>query len=181
MAKAPGDDSVSRPSRVEEAMAKVRASLPGRGNGKTLPAASTRGRPHDASLFPEDVYRSLHQARTLGGGISVHYNLGYRTPFVGPIWMVVRKRIHAEIRIYIDALTQQQSQLNTHVVRVLTHAVETLDGLGLPALKRQQLEQGQLVEELRAEVQALRARCDRLEARLASDETPPTLDKAARN
>jgi len=181
VAETPSNDSVSRPSRVEEAMARVRASLPGKSNGRSIPDTAARGRPQATSLFPEDVYRSLHQARTLGGGISVHHTLGWRTPFVGPIWMVIRKRIHAEIRIYIDALTQQQSHLNNHVIRILTQAVETLDNLGLPALKRQQEEQAQLIEELRSEVRALREQCEMLETRFRSAETVIPPDQAVRN
>ena len=163
MADAAGSGDLSKPSRVEEAMARVRASLPAKANGSQSPKSGSRALPQERNLFPEDVYRSLHQARTIGGGIGVSYTLGWRTPIVGQIWMVVRRRIHAEIRIYIDALTQQQSNLNTHLVRVLTHAVETLDGLGLPSLKREQQEQAQLIEELTAEVRALRAQVEQLQ------------------
>jgi|GEM_PF-6830042 len=171
MADAAGSGDLSKPSRVEEAMARVRATLPAKANGSRATAVGSRALPQERNLFPEDVYRSLHQARTIGGGISVNYSLGWRTPIVGQIWMLVRRRIHAEIRIYIDALTQQQSNLNTHVVRVMTHAVDTLDGLGLPSLKRQQAEQAQLIEELRAEVRELRAEVEQLQRAAGLDMT----------
>ncbi|HEX5417870.1 MAG TPA: hypothetical protein VFZ25_19605 [Chloroflexota bacterium] len=180
MAEAPSDGPVSRPSRVEEAMARVRASLPGIGNDQAGPSQPASLYPRETALFPEDLYRSLHQARTLAGGLSIHYTMGFRTPFVGQIWMAIRKRIHAEIRIYIDALTHQQSLLNTHVVRALTQSVETLESFGLPALQRRQQDQARLIEELRAEVRALRERCERLEAGYPTGEALPT-EHVARN
>ena len=136
-------------------MARVRASLPAAAAGSAKYGAA-RVRPGEEHLFPEDLYRSLHQARTIGGGISVDYRLGWRTPIVGQIWMRVRQRIHQEIRIYIDALTGQQSNLNGYLIRVTTHMAETLDELGLRTMKREQREQADLLAALQEEVQALR-------------------------
>lgn len=135
-------------------MARVRATLPsGAGSSKY---GTNRARPGEDHLFPEDLYRSLHQARTIGGGISVDYRLGWRTPIVGQIWMRVRQRIHQEIRIYIDALTTQQSNLNGYLIRVTTHMAETLDELGLRAMKREQREQADALAALQEEVRVLR-------------------------
>src|SRR5579884_2906040 len=120
-----GDAEVT--GKVEAVMARVRASISST-DVKSGPGAPSGLRTGDGHLFPDDLYRSLHQARTIGGGMSVDYALGWRTPIIGHLWMIVRQRIHQEIRIYVDALTTQQSNLNTHLVRALTHVVETLDG-----------------------------------------------------
>jgi len=152
-------------SKVEETMARVRAAVPASAR-VTPPSAPARARSNDERLFPEDLYRNLHQARTIAGGIWVDYALGWRTPIVGQAWMLVRRRIHQEIRIYVDALTTQQNNVNTHLIRSLTHVVDTLDGLGLDAFKRRQQEQESTISTLRAEVQALRAQVAELQVRL---------------
>lgn len=157
-------------SKVEATMARVRSagSAAGRSTPGTPPGFGADG----AHSFPEDLYRSLHQARTIGGGIGVDYALGWRTPIVGQAWMLVRQRIHQEIRIYIDALTAQQSNLNTHLIRALTQVVTTLDGLGVSTLKRQQDEHTESLAALQAEVQTLRARVEELQARLDAESAP---------
>lgn len=139
-------------------MARVRGALPA-GSAKY---GAARARPGEEHLFPEDLYRSLHQARTIGGGISVDYRLGWRTPILGQIWMRVRQRIHGEIRIYIDALTTQQSNLNGYLIRVTTHMAETLDELGLRTMKREQREQADLLAALQEEVRTLRQEIEQL-------------------
>ena len=138
-------------------MARIRASLPA-GSGRLAGGrGETRLLPGETNLFAEDVYRSLHQARTIGGGIGVTYDVGWRTPIIGQIWMVVRRRIHQEIRIYIDVLIAQQSSLNLHFIRALTGVVESLDSFGLPAIRRQQQDQGATISALRTEVEELRS------------------------
>jgi hypothetical protein len=153
------------PNKVEAAMARVRVRVPS-AQGSVTPALDPRQRPGDAYLFPEDVYRNLHQARTLGGNLRVEYKLGWRTPLIGPIWMRVRQRIHQEIRIYIDSMTAYQNNLSTHLVRSIVQIVETLDSLGLRALRRQQLDQAAALDALRDEVRALTAQVADLEGRL---------------
>jgi polyhydroxyalkanoate synthesis regulator phasin len=145
-------------SKVEQVMARIRGEAADGPGGE--PAAGRRGR-----LFPDDVYRCLHQARTLAGGLVVDYALGWRTPILGPVWMRVRQRIHQEIRIYIDALIAQQSHLNTQLIRAVSRITETLDGLGLPALRETQRQQAAEIAALRAEVERLRQRLEALEAR----------------
>ncbi len=154
-------------SRVEAVMARIRASIPSSGRSLTA-LVSPRPLVGNIHLFPEDVYRSLHQARTIGGGISVNYVLGWRTPIIGQAWLIVRRRIHQEIRIYLDALTAQQSNLNTHLLRSLTGVVETLDSLGLRVWRRQQEEHAAAIAALQEEVRALRREVDALQARLTS-------------
>lgn len=158
-------------SRVEAAMARIRARL--RGEPSTAPA-SLEPRPSEAAnLFPDDLYRSLHQARTIGGAFGVSYTLGWRTPIIGHAWMIVRRRIHQEIRIYIDALTAQQSSLNTHLIRVATRLVETLDALGIPAIVTRQEEQAAEIAALREEVRALRAEISALRSQLRMPDAFP--------
>jgi hypothetical protein len=156
-------------SKVEATMARVRAALPA-AKGAPIAPLPGRQRAGEAYLFPEELYRNLHQARTVAGHLSVDYRLGWRTPIVGPVWMRVRQRIHQEIRIYIDALTTHQNNLNTYLIRSLGQVVETVDNLGLKVLKRQQAEQAEVIALLQAEVTALRGQLDALEARLASSE-----------
>ena len=155
------------PSTVEEVMARVRAQVPS-AQGAVASTATARARPGEAYLFPEDVYRNLHQARTIAGSLSVDYRVGLRTPIVGHAWMLVRQRIHQEIRIYVDAMTTHQNTLNTHVLRALTQVVETLDAVGIRALQRRQVEQGETIQALRTEVQELRAQVETLNDRLAT-------------
>lgn len=154
-------------SKVEATMARVRAMVPS-ARGASLASSTGRVRGGDAYLFPEELYRNLHQARTIAGSLSVDPKLGWRTPIVGPVWMRVRERIHQEIRIYIDAMATHQNNLNTYVIRSLGQVVDGVDSLGLKALKRQQTEQTEVIAALRAEVQTLRAQLETLEARLGA-------------
>lgn len=151
-------------SRVEAAMARVRAMVPS-AKGAAISPTSGRQRVGEAYLFPEDLYRNLHQARTVAGHLAVDYQLGWRTPIIGPVWMRVRQRIHQEIRIYIDALTTHQNGLNTYLIRSLSQIVDSLDSLSLKVLKRQQADQAEVILALQAEIKALRARVEVLEGR----------------
>lgn len=165
-------------NKVEETMARVRATIPASASFSP-PGVPARDRSNDGHLFPEDLYRSLHQARTIAGGIWVDYALGWRTPIVGQAWMMVRWRIHQEIRIYVDALTTQQNNVNSHLIRSLTQIVETLDGLGLNAIKRRQQEQEGTIANLRAEIQALRSQVEELQARLEQTRPSPRTSGAS--
>lgn len=155
-------------SRVEAAMARVRAVVPS-AKGAPITPSSGRQRAGDAYVFPEDLYRNLHQARTVAGHLAVDYQLGWRTPILGPVWMRVRQRIHQEIRIYIDALTTHQNGLNTYLIRSLSQIVDSLDSLGLKVLKRQQSDQAEVILALQAEVKSLRARVEALEGRKSGE------------
>jgi hypothetical protein len=161
-------------SKVEAVMARIRARRSEASSSSPTPVAN-RFRSGEAFLFPEEVYRSIHQARTIGGGIAIDPTLGWRTPIIGQVWLIVRQRIHQEIRIYIDALTAQQSNVNVHLIRIATNVVETLDGLGLPALKRQQIDQASALADLQAEVRSLRREVEALSLRLGPVEGASTV------
>ena len=169
----PASDSPST-SKVEEVMARVRASLSAQ-TDRGSPSSVTRYRPGEDNVFPEDVYRSLHQARTIGGALSVDHDLGWRTPIIGHLWLVVRRRIHQEIRIYIDSLSTQQSSLNVQLIRALTTVVETLDRLGLRALGRGQELQEANISQLAADVHQLHAQIEEMRARLSALEQQPVV------
>jgi len=150
-------------SRVEQVMARVRAKLPGSTQNQGRPSVS-RPRVSEDRVFPEETYRSLHQARTIGGALAVDAPLGWRTPVIGPVWMLVRQRIHQEIRIYVDAITSQQTNLNVHLIRVLASVVDTVDGLNLLTYLRRQQEQEDAIAQLRSEVAGLRSHLESLQS-----------------
>lgn len=154
---------------VEEIMARVRAEIEAKNGSGTatgtqlLAAGSSRPR-HG---LDEDIYRSLHQAKLMSGTVHVEYKVGYRTPVVGQAWAVVRRRIHQEIRIYIDALMRQQTNFNSHIARAVTSLVENLDALALRERLDAQRAQEEEMGQLRAQVAALQERLGALESRLA--------------
>jgi hypothetical protein len=173
------DNQVGPTSKVEAVMARIRATLPGTVDRSPAGAGVSRAQTGEKNVFGEDVYRSLHQARTIGGGINVAYEVGWRTPIIGQIWMLVRRRIHQEIRIYIDTLTAQQSSLNTHFIRALTGVVESVDAFSLPTIRRQQQADTESLAVLRDEVSALRSEVQSLRRLLDGGTTYPANGDAA--
>lgn len=147
--------SGSRQVDVEDVMAAVRARAHGQTEGCPVTGLDRQGHGRDAEL-----YRSVHQASMLSGRFQVDYQLGWRTPVIGHAWLVIRKRIHQEIRIYIDALTRQQSAFNSSVARALARVANRLDD----TFTREELAQ------LRAEIETLRAEVSALSERLAQVE-----------
>ena len=69
----------------------------------------------------------LRQVSLLCRSPQVDLKLGWKTPVIGHAWLVFRRRLHQEIRIYIDLLTRQQTSFNTSVARGLAILVERLD------------------------------------------------------
>lgn len=165
-------DSAAKRVRVEEIMALVRARAAvdatlndaARTANKTMALATALAALPVASISPtqdEELSRSLRQARLLSGQLYVEYKLGWRTPIIGHIWREVRRRIHQEIRIFIDALIKQQTSFNQSVVQVLTRIVDRLA----------QTPSSAEVAELRLEVAELRVSVSRLSAEIVSSRT----------
>lgn len=126
-----------------------------------------------AMPFDPEVYRSLHQARAIvQTGLQVDYQLGWRTPVIGHLWMAIRRRIHQEIRIYSDALMAKQSSFNAHLVRALTYLVGGLASSQLLARAAEVDTQAERIRDLQREVAELKERVAELEReRLASPHT----------
>ena len=122
-------------------MARVRARARGQREDEVAAGQAGGVRERDQGL-----YRDLHQASLLSDSPRADYQPGWKTPIVGHAWLVVRRWLHQEIRIYVDALQEQQSAFNTTVARALTRVVERQEG----SASREEL------AELRAEVEALR-------------------------
>lgn len=166
--RADGLDEVN----VEQIVERIRRALyvtdagalvEGSGARDEAPAGSAAPRSLTADFDPE-LYRCLHQANVLtASGLQVDCELGWKTPIIGHAWMAVRRRIHQEVRIYVDALTAQQSSLNAHLVRALSRLVEGLTSMRLVSHLSKLEEQEEAVRALRDEVAELRERVRRLE------------------
>lgn len=123
-------------------MARVRA----RARGPSSDAPRPGRWPEGAAGRDPALDRDVQQARLLSDAPRVDVSLGWKTPVVGHAWLAIRRWVHQEIRIYIDALLQQQSAFNVSVARALGRIAERLDA----SASRAEL------EALRAEVEALR-------------------------
>lgn len=86
-----------------------------------------------------------------------------RTPVLGSAWAAMRRRIHEEVRAYLEPLIWEQNDVNAAIVRSLNVLASGLYGgllqRSLQALYRE-------VVELRQQVREVRGQCD--EARLAA-------------
>lgn len=71
--------------------------------------------------------KSLHKASQLAEAIYVDYPIRWRNPIVGRAWAVVRRKIHGEVRTYVDAMVARQMAFNSAVVRVIQRLVEHLE------------------------------------------------------
>jgi hypothetical protein len=54
----------------------------------------------------------LVRAREIAARPGVAYTIGYQTPILGQAWATVRKTIHDEARLYVDALMARQAELD---------------------------------------------------------------------
>lgn len=97
----------------------------------------------------------LRQIDLLARTPQIDHRLGWKTPIVGHAWLIFRRRLHQEIRIYVDLLTRQQTSFNVGVARILAVLVERSRG---PADRR--------IAALEAEVASLRREVAELRASL---------------
>jgi hypothetical protein len=165
---------------VEEIVDRIRRSLRVKGAGaigeqedSAADAAGSTAQSYGARThasqpdFDADLYQNLHQANLLAGsGLGVSYELGWRTPLVGHVWMAVRRRIHQEIRVYLDAALSRQSSYNSYLVRAFTRLMEGFVAMRLGARLAKVDAHDLTIEDLQKEIAELRGRVATLESEL---------------
>ena len=160
-------DEASQRVNVEEVMARVRSRVRAR-SGVTAAqelAGTNQGGGVDRILGPS-VLSTLHQANLLATVPAVEYELGWRTPVIGHAWREVRRRIHQEIRIYLDAMWKQQAAFNVSIVKVLTGIVRGFEAMASQSEVEELRARIEEVTQLREEVAELRKQLELLRRRL---------------
>ncbi len=119
--------------------------------------------------IPPELSENQRDLNTRWDQIYEPFEVRSRLPVLGPLWAMIRRRIHGEVRAYLDPMIWRQVEFNASAVRSLNALVrEVYEGLfaaNLQALNREVLR-------LRAENHALQARVQDLEratARRVSD------------
>ncbi len=100
----------------------------------------------------EGPQKALQQVRYLAEDIYVDYPIEWQNPLWGRAWAIFRRKIHAEVRSYVDAMVARQMAFNVAVAQVL-------EAMNQHLAKR--------AAEPTSEVVALRERVTELERRLA--------------
>ncbi|MBI2862515.1 MAG: hypothetical protein HYX89_06825 [Chloroflexi bacterium] len=118
--------------------------------------AETPIRFQEAGDLDEAIARELHQASVVARPAEVEYSIGWRTPILGQLWALVRRRLHQEMRIYLGIQASRQYTFNSSIVRALGKLLEELGRLGLRDQQRE-------VAQLRERVAELEERIRRLE------------------
>jgi hypothetical protein len=71
----------------------------------------------------------LTRARALLGRPGVEYEIGWRTPLLGPAWAAVRETIHGQARLYVDALMARQAELDAALLDAISQLRAEVDEL----------------------------------------------------
>jgi len=61
----------------------------------------------------------LARARELLERPGVEYEIGWRTPVLGPAWAALRETIHGQARLYVDALMARQAELDAALLAAI--------------------------------------------------------------
>lgn len=104
------------------------------------------------------AHKALHQASQLAEDIYVDYPIEWRNPILGRAWAIVRRKIHGEVRTYVDAMVARQMAFNVAVVQVLRQVVEHLEH---PTVESR-------IVELTAEIESLRRKVSELEEQIVN-------------
>lgn len=131
-------------------------------------------------LVPIDAEAAMAEAARVARDLDVQYRFGWRSRWLGPLWMRVRQWIHREVRIYTDGIVGKQQRYNAALLdttRQLVAAVAALND-NVAALNAQAARLERLVRDLDGEAAALegemhlltelRATVAELQARLAA-------------
>ena len=69
--------------------------------------------------FPGADPDPLARAADLLARPGVEYEIGWRTPVLGPAWAALRETIHGEARLYVDALMARQAEVDAALLAAL--------------------------------------------------------------
>lgn len=99
----------------------------------------------------------LAAAASVARDLDVQYRFGWRTRWLGPLWTLVRRWVHREVRIYTDGIVGKQQRYNEALLdtaRQLVAAVTALNA-NVEALNVQAARVERLVRDLDGEAAAL--------------------------
>lgn len=172
-----------QPAELERLLALVRERA-----AAHAPAAPVHAQPAvepRPPLAPVDAEAALAVAASVARDLDVAYRFGWRSRWLGPLWMQVRRWIHREVRIYTDGIIGKQQQYNEALLDTARQLVAAVDALNanVAALNAQAARLERLVRDLDGEAAALegevqlltelRAAVADLRARVARLERPP--------
>ncbi|MBN1484463.1 MAG: hypothetical protein JXA37_07045 [Chloroflexia bacterium] len=145
---------------VEGIMAEIREKIAQRqkeGDVTGAPELSSYG---VFQVIPPDLEHSMHELNERWNKVYEPLSVRSRIPLFGQLWAMVRRRLHGEVRSYLDPMIWRQTEFNAAVVRSLNIAVQYLyQG----ALTREVQALIREVNYLRRENEALKQRLQRLE------------------
>lgn len=146
---------------VEQIMAEIREQIAQRQRDGELdqPELSSYG---VFQAIPPDLEGGMHEINVRWNRIYEPLDVTSRLPLIGPAWAAVRRRLHGEVRAYLDPMIWRQTEFNAAVVRSLNALVR-------------ELYKGTLTRELKAltrEVFYLRKENEALKQRLQDLERP---------
>lgn len=109
--------------------------------------------PHLTGRLDPDLYEVLYQVTMTYDQIVVPELITERSiPFLGPLWMAVRRQFHNLVRFYISRFAAKQAAFNKQMVALTSEIVKELEALPTAA---QVAELRQEIEELRRELQGV--------------------------
>ena len=150
---------------VEQIMAEIREEIARRQRSGELAEPDLRAYRLFQSAPPE-LQASMHEINTGWNRIYEPLTVRSRLPLLGTLWAAVRRRLHGEVRAYLDPMVWRQVDFNAAVVRSINALVQELYGgplaANLQAMNRELLS-------LRREVQALRKQLREQHASAARD------------
>lgn len=111
---------------IEEIMQEIRARILAQqaqlpSYGETLVNVS-------GERFSPAFYEHLYQANLAHNEVGVQMQVTpVRLPLVGPLLEALRRKVHELVLFYVNQVTAQQREVNTHLLRALSLLSEELD------------------------------------------------------
>lgn len=125
--QAPSEGEQDRHVDVEQIMAEIQSALEERRRAGEL-AEPDMGHYHVFDSPPGDLDEKLKEVNARSGQIYEPFDVSSRTPVLGDLWAALRRRIHEEVRSYLDPMVWRQSEFNTLVSQILNIVAKGLYG-----------------------------------------------------